>query len=178
MCTTPYEPATLNLIKPGKFTGSWRVYSCNCSVCGLGKPGLCTFYGVGATPPPWEGYSVDRTPPAPGKDDDAFIGVFVDALAARWQGELAGLVATTAAFIKTKLKRFANIPSAEAYVEKRVAKPLWVRRWVLEEHAHGAAAWAARLPVILARLDAFGWVPPTSKHVVTAAEFVQGVLLE
>lgn len=124
--TTPYDPATLNLVSPGAFSGTWRVYTCSCSVCRLGRPGVCSFYGVGVPPPLWEGYIVTRQPAAPGKGDDSFIARLVDSLALVALGgpvpELEVFIQDMGAFIKKKLHRFTSEGAAQAYVRKRVAK--------------------------------------------------------
>lgn len=176
--TTPYAPATLNLVAPGAFTGAWRVYTCSCGVCTFGGPGVCQFYGVGNAPPPWEVYTVTRSPPNPGKDDDSFINVLVDSSAARWgEGRLA-FAEAMGAWIKTKLHRFTTIKVAESYVLKRLSKAAWVRRWVLREHATGPIAWAAAHPVILAKLALFNWQPPRfdGEEALSVAEFVHDIV--
>ena len=177
--TTPYAPATLNLIAPGQFTGGWRVYTCSCGVCTFGESGVCSFYGAGTPPPPWVEYSITRSPPNPGKDDEAFINVLIDSSAARWvgRGEPQAFAAAMGAWIRTKLRRFKSEKVAVEYVLKRLSKPQWVRRWVLKEHAAGPLAWETAHPIILSKLALFGWQPPVvGGEQTSAAEFVVGVL--
>jgi hypothetical protein len=162
--TTPYHPATLNLVLPGKFTGGWRVYTCSCPRCTVGAAVPCSFYGA-AQPPAWEGYEVSRSPAVATHTPDSFIGMFVDWMAVKWAGDLA-FVEIIGNYIKTKLHRFKSVQKASDYVQKRIKSANWVTKWVLEKKASKQD--------ILAKLALFQWEAPHREQ--TPEQFVDALL--